>query len=219
MRQTVKVSVQVREGAGGGGSAPIVSATYAPTPPAQPTQFAFDDGMPPAPVKGGPAHHRSSGVGTDVTQPSTSSTGAQVKIKDIQSGYDKLRIKIIPPGKLQSHEFFLWYHLKYTHVQQAWTRTPLAGREDIYRRLIAGAQSWRSADHHQPNLLPSQSGHRLRRGERRAGHEGYRRAGGRRESHANPGRVPSLGDTKDNQRHTRQRRGRPERLHGSAGGR
>ena len=50
MRQTVKVSVRVREGAGGGRTAPIVYATYAPTPPAQPTQFLFDDGMPPAPV-------------------------------------------------------------------------------------------------------------------------------------------------------------------------
>ena len=51
LRHTVKVSVRVREGAGGGGAPPIVYATHAPTPPAQPTQFLFDDGMPPAPVK------------------------------------------------------------------------------------------------------------------------------------------------------------------------
>ncbi len=51
MRQTVKVSVRVREGAGGGSVALIVYTTYAPTPPAQPTQILFDDGMPPAPVK------------------------------------------------------------------------------------------------------------------------------------------------------------------------
>ncbi len=81
MRQTVKVSVRVREGAEGGGAPPIVYATYAPTPPAQPTQFLFDAGMPPAPVKREPADHRSTGVGTD--QPSTSSTGTRVR-----SAYD-----------------------------------------------------------------------------------------------------------------------------------
>jgi hypothetical protein len=51
MHQTVKVSVRVREGAGGGGAAPIVYATYAPTPPALPMQFTFDDGMPPVRVR------------------------------------------------------------------------------------------------------------------------------------------------------------------------
>ncbi len=71
MRQTVKVSVRLREGAGGGHAAPTVYATYAPTPPAQPTQSLFDDGMPPATVKRPPAHHRSTGVGAD--KPSTSS--------------------------------------------------------------------------------------------------------------------------------------------------
>jgi hypothetical protein len=51
MRQTVKISVRVRESADGGSATPIVYATYAPTPPSQPTQFLFDDGMPSAPVK------------------------------------------------------------------------------------------------------------------------------------------------------------------------
>ena len=88
MHQTVKVSVRVREGAGGGGAAPIVYATYAPTPPAQPTQFTFDDGMPPAPVKRGPPHHRSSGVGADASQPYTSSAGTQV---------DPPRLGLLPP--------------------------------------------------------------------------------------------------------------------------
>ncbi len=102
MRQTVKVSVRVWEGAGGGGAPPIVYATYAPTPrPAQPTQFIVDDGMPPAPVKRGPAHHRSTGVGADATQPSTTSTGTQVKIRDLLTGHAetqvRLRIKIIHP--------------------------------------------------------------------------------------------------------------------------
>ena len=45
--------VSVRVGGGGGGNipAPIVYATYAPPPPTQPTQFVFDNGMPPGPVK------------------------------------------------------------------------------------------------------------------------------------------------------------------------
>ena len=86
MRQTVKVSVRVREGAGGGGAAPIVYATYTPTPPAQPTQFLFDDGMPPVPVKRAPAHHRFTGVYAD--QPSTYSTGSQFRIKDMLKGHD-----------------------------------------------------------------------------------------------------------------------------------
>ena len=101
MRQTVKVSVRVREGAGGGGAAPIVYATYDPTPPVQPTQFLFADGMPPAPVKRAPAHHRSTGVVTDVTQPSTSSTGTQAKIRDLLTGPTETqvrpRIKILLP--------------------------------------------------------------------------------------------------------------------------
>ncbi len=75
MRQTVKVSVRVREGAGGGGTAPIVYATYAPTPPAQPTQFLFVDGMPSAQVKRGHKLHMSTGVGT--CKSPTSSTGTQ----------------------------------------------------------------------------------------------------------------------------------------------
>jgi len=111
MRQTVKVSVRVREGAGGGGAPPIVYATYASTPPAQPTQFLFDDGMPPAPVKRGLANHRSTGVGADATQPPTSSTGTQVKIRGLLTGPTETqvrsRIKIIPPEGHQSYEFFL----------------------------------------------------------------------------------------------------------------
>ncbi len=95
MRQTVKVSVRVREGAEEGGAPPIVYAMYAPTPPAQPTQFLFDDGMPPAPVKRGPAHHRSTGVGADA---STSSTGTHV---------DPFALRSYPPEKHQSYEFFL----------------------------------------------------------------------------------------------------------------
>ena len=105
MRQTVKVTVRMREGAGGGGVPPIVYATYAPTPPAQLTQFLFDDGMPPAPVKQAPPHHMSTGVGADA------STGTHVSIRDTLTGHERVqpsnssdnqvrpRIKIIPHRK------------------------------------------------------------------------------------------------------------------------
>jgi hypothetical protein len=68
--QVQKVSVRVGGGGGGGGSmpAPIVYATYAPPPPTQPTQFVFDNGSPPAPVKREPAPHSSSLTGVSVSQ-------------------------------------------------------------------------------------------------------------------------------------------------------
>jgi hypothetical protein len=66
MSQVQKTHVHVRVGAGGGGgggmSAPIVYATYAPPPPANPTQFIFDNGLPPAPVKAAPVSLSSGGV-------------------------------------------------------------------------------------------------------------------------------------------------------------
>jgi len=65
-----KVSVRAGGGGGGGGSmpAPIGYATYAPPPPTQPTQFVFDNGSPPAPVKREPAPQSSSLTGVTVSQ-------------------------------------------------------------------------------------------------------------------------------------------------------
>ena len=56
MSHVQKTRVNVRVGRRGGGvmTAPIVYATYAPSPPAQQTQFIFDNGLPPAPVKAAP---------------------------------------------------------------------------------------------------------------------------------------------------------------------
>ncbi len=68
MSQVQKVNVRV-----GGGwimPTPIVYATYAPTPPAQPTQFVFDNGLPPAPVKREPAPHSVTGVSVSRKTPS-----------------------------------------------------------------------------------------------------------------------------------------------------
>ena len=52
-RKTVShvLKVSVRVGGGGCGSmpAPILYETYAHPPPTQPTQFVFDNGMPPGP--------------------------------------------------------------------------------------------------------------------------------------------------------------------------
>jgi hypothetical protein len=60
--QKTHVNVRVETGGGGGVSAPIVYATYAPPPPTQPTQFIFDNGLPPTPVKQDPRKHSSTGV-------------------------------------------------------------------------------------------------------------------------------------------------------------
>ena len=70
--QTQKVSVRVGGGGGGGGSMPaaIVYATYASPPPTQPTQFVFDNGSPPAPVKQSPTLHILSGVTVSQKYPS-----------------------------------------------------------------------------------------------------------------------------------------------------
>ena len=65
-KTTTKISqvqkVNVRVGGGGGMLAPNVYATYAPAPPTQPTQFVFNNGLPPAPVKREPAPHSVTGV-------------------------------------------------------------------------------------------------------------------------------------------------------------
>ncbi len=50
--------------------APIVYATYAPAPPTQPTQFVFDNGLPPAPAKREPAPHSVTGVSVSHKTPS-----------------------------------------------------------------------------------------------------------------------------------------------------
>ena len=68
MSQVQKVNVRV--GGGGGMPAPIVYATYAPAPPTQPTQFVFDNGLPPAPVKREPAPHSMTGVSVSHKTPS-----------------------------------------------------------------------------------------------------------------------------------------------------
>ena len=66
MSQVQKTHVNVRVGTGGGRgggvSAPIVYATFAPASPAQPTLFVFDNGLPPAPVMRGPTEHILTGV-------------------------------------------------------------------------------------------------------------------------------------------------------------
>ena len=66
--QGQKVSVRVGGGGGGSMPAPIVYATYASPPPTQSTQFVFDNGSPPAPVKREPAPHSSSLTGVTVSQ-------------------------------------------------------------------------------------------------------------------------------------------------------
>ena len=68
MSQVQKVNVRV--GGGGGMPAPIVYATYAPAPSTQPTQFIFDNGLPPAPVKREPAPHSMTGVSVSHKTPS-----------------------------------------------------------------------------------------------------------------------------------------------------
>ncbi len=70
MSQVQKVNV--RGGGGRGGMpTPIVYATYAPVPPTQPTQFVFDNGLPPAPVKREPAPHSVTGVSVGHKTPSS----------------------------------------------------------------------------------------------------------------------------------------------------
>jgi hypothetical protein len=73
-KTTTKISqvqkVNVRVGGGGGMPATIVYATYAPAPPTQPTQFVFDNGLPPAPVKREPAPHSMTGVSVSHKTPS-----------------------------------------------------------------------------------------------------------------------------------------------------
>ena len=73
-----------------------------------------------------------------------------------------------------------------TSVQQARTRTPLIGREDINRRIMAGAHTWRDVDLHQPRRLSFQSGHWRWRGVRRVGAGGRRCSGRRRQSVDDP---------------------------------
>ena len=68
--QKTRVNVRVGGGLGGVMPAPIVYATYAPPPPANPTQFIFDNGLPPAPVKAAPVPLSSGGVTVKPKYPS-----------------------------------------------------------------------------------------------------------------------------------------------------
>jgi hypothetical protein len=134
MHQTVKVSVRVREGAGGSSVAPIVYAKYDPTPLSKPTHFIFDDGIPSVSVNRGNELHRSTGDGTD--KPSTSSTGTQVLSRPLGD----LELQEVKSNTNKSYVLFLWYHVKHTNVQQARTRTPLAVQEGINHSLLARAK-------------------------------------------------------------------------------
>ena len=79
---------------------------------------------------------------------------------------------------------------------------------------MAGAQSRRRVDRHQPDRRPFQSNHRRRNGVRQNGPKGRRGSGGRREGHDERRGLQSAGYPADRRLDTKRREGGPERLLG-----